>query len=290
MEVAAERRDCRSEGHSLLRNWVLAKCLLSWKATAMSPSVETIALLAGKEILASFVLDAKPALLLLRTNPAVSGASVQLNGNEVGKTSGDGTWRADLGHGAVTLQIMATDHVPETRMVDLRPGERKALDISLTPMAVAPTTTALSISSQPSVASVYLDDNPVPVGQTPLTSYEIEPGDHTISIRKEAYRPFTKEYTMAVGTMVIPEVILEKAHGELQITTEPLGAVALVADKEYYINASTTIELPPGTHNIRISKNNYRPQEVVVELSDGEQNRNIAQVGALGSHHTELRG
>ena len=66
----------------------------------------------------------------------------------------------------------------------------------------------ISVFGYPHLASVYLDQEYV--GEVPFTLDNIRPGTHTLLIRKEAYKAWTKLVTVKPGETLYLEVYLDK--------------------------------------------------------------------------------
>jgi hypothetical protein len=67
---------------------------------------------------------------------------------------------------------------------------------------------SISVFGYPHLATVYLDQEYV--GEVPFTLDNVRPGRHTLRIRKEAYRDWTKLVTVKPGETLFLEVYLDK--------------------------------------------------------------------------------
>ena len=66
----------------------------------------------------------------------------------------------------------------------------------------------ISVFGYPHLAMVYLDQEYV--GEVPFTLDNVQPGSHTLRIRKEAYKDWTKRVTVKPGETLYLEVYLDK--------------------------------------------------------------------------------
>jgi hypothetical protein len=67
---------------------------------------------------------------------------------------------------------------------------------------------SISVFGYPHLATVFLDQ--VFVGEVPFTLDNVRPGTHTLRIRKEAYKDWTKLVTVKPGETLYLEVYLDK--------------------------------------------------------------------------------
>ena len=116
---------------------------------------------------------------------------------------------------------------------------------SLTIQGGAPGTTVLV--DQALVGTIQLDGT--------LSVSTVNPGDHTVELRKDGFRPRQfKKHFVAGGTMFLAaaDAALEAAPGELKITFTPADAsVALVkGDLLKIVSSGVPLNLPPGTYTL----------------------------------------
>jgi hypothetical protein len=67
---------------------------------------------------------------------------------------------------------------------------------------------SISVFGYPHLATVYLDQQVV--GEVPFTLDNVRPGPHTLMIRKDAYKAWTKLVTVKPGETLYLEVFLDK--------------------------------------------------------------------------------
>lgn len=163
----------------------------------------------------------------------------------------------------------------------------------------APTTTVLApltcvvptgtfiINSDPSGASVYLDNNYK--GTTPLTLTNIPQGSHAIKVTKTGYQDWTQTYQTSTGTLTItanlipvptptpttptPTPTATPDMGYIYVWSSPAGGSIYVdgnykglTDSNQYVIISTTT----GYHAVEISKTGYDKYSTSVYVYFGQ--------------------
>ncbi|MDI3474741.1 MAG: hypothetical protein PWQ95_469 [Thermococcaceae archaeon] len=100
----------------------------------------------------------------------------------------------------------------------------------------------LSITSDPSGASVYVDGSYA--GETPLSDYQVSPGEHTVEVRKEGYEPYTKKITVSAGEKAsVSATLVAIATMESTTTTKTSRTSTTTATTSNIIQSSTS---PPS--------------------------------------------
>ncbi len=107
---------------------------------------------------------------------------------------------------------------------------------------------------------------------------DLEPGQHTIELSKNTFRPRRISRTFGEGETVhlgLREVALEQILGTLRLDVQPPGAqlrlqrIAPIADAARPIDAET-VRLAPGTYRVEASLDNYKPFSKTVAVPSGE--------------------
>ena len=99
------------------------------------------------------------------------------------------------GRHTVSLDLSGYDHW-ETG-VDVTVGDTSRVSASLVPSPPAPTTSTLSISSSPSGANVYLDNDYK--GITPLTLTDVAPSTYTMEMKLDDYNDWSTSVQATAG-------------------------------------------------------------------------------------------
>lgn len=134
------------------------------------------------------------------------------------------------------------------------------------------------LTGAPAGARVVLDG--VEVGVAPLPApLAVNLGLHTVRVTANGYQPYEKPLDVPGKTDLDLEVRLEplavssavakapEARGRLRITASSGDSIAI--DGKVVAVGSAELELPPGSHAIRISAPDHVPYEARVELAAG---------------------
>jgi tetratricopeptide (TPR) repeat protein len=143
---------------------------------------------------------------------------------------------------------------PPQQKVRVRKGEEARLIFNLQPQ---PRLASLTIQGGAPGTTVLVDQTPVGTIQPDgtLSVSTVNPGDHTVELRKERFKPrqFKKHFD-AGGTISLAaaDAALEAAAGELKITFAPADAkVAIVkGDLLTIVSSGVPLNLAPGTYTL----------------------------------------
>jgi hypothetical protein len=131
-----------------------------------------------------------------------------------------------------------------------------------TPAAPSGPATILLIGEAPG-AEVLLDE--AVVGTLPLDGpLTVEPGTHTLRIRRAGYTEYTEVITLAAEESYDVFVDLMALSQVLEVETNPEGAHVFV-DEIFLGDTPTEVELLDGTHRLRVSLPGF--EEVSQELT-----------------------
>lgn len=132
-----------------------------------------------------------------------------------------------------------------------------------------PARVAIAITSEPSEATVYIDDEPQ--GVTPLDSVAIAPGEHALRVQKVGYEVHRGVLAVA-GRKADPlhVVLTLSARGALAINSKPDGA-SVYLDGEYRGKTPLRLDdLDPHAYGLRLELRNFADwhQQVTVKPTD----------------------
>lgn len=114
---------------------------------------------------------------------------------------------------------------------------------------------SISITSDPSGASVYLDGTPK--GTTPISLDNVVSGSHTIELTKSGYESKTLAVSLSAGGAENIRESLEPLTGSISISSDPSGA-NIYLDGMYKGTTPTTISgVLHGSHTIKVEKDGY---------------------------------
>jgi tetratricopeptide (TPR) repeat protein len=143
---------------------------------------------------------------------------------------------------------------PPQQKIRIRKGEQAKLVFNLQPQ---PRLAALTIQGGAPGTTVLVDQTPVgtiqPDGTLSVSS--VNPGDHTVELRKERFKPrqFKKHFVVgATISLAAADAALEAVPGELKITFAPADAtVAIVkGDLLKMVSSGVPLNLAPGTYTL----------------------------------------
>ncbi|HUO83384.1 MAG TPA: PEGA domain-containing protein [Gammaproteobacteria bacterium] len=227
----------------------------------------------------AFTLRKLPGILEVNTG-GVRGAAVTVDG----KPRGAAPLEIRLEPGPHEVLVAARNHLPyrETVQID-GAGRTQALDVVLVE-AFAP----VSFSSQPPGATVLVDGEAQ--GRTPVT-VEVGDGSHEVALRLDGYKTWRNRLEVAGDVpQTVPEIVLEKADGQLSLRSSPTGASVTVAGS-YRGQTPISLALPPGrAYEIGLSKAGYQKAARTVRVDAAEdQSLDVALQPIVGVIKVNLR-
>jgi len=115
----------------------------------------------------------------------------------------------------------------------------------------------LSVVTDPPVEAVVSIDNST-VGKTPYGPVELQPGEHSVSVRAERYLPFGDVVSVAgLGQHEAMYVQLVRRWSNVEITSEPPGATIYSGDERVGVTPAT-VELIEGSHQISVVREGFK--------------------------------
>ena len=164
--------------------------------------------------------------------------------------------------------------VPEQK-IRIRKGEQGRLVFGLLPV---PHMASLSIQGGPAGATILIDHSNVGTVQPDgtLTLSSIAPGDHTIELTKDHFKPRQIKKHFVTGTpltLALSEVTLEPAPGEFKITFSPADTqVTLTKGSEppVKVNSGSPLSLPTGAYLLSARTPDNVVRTTTVEITAGQ--------------------
>jgi len=228
------------------------------------------------------------------SEPKVSGLFIDTAGlnaevYEDGKFIGMTDEILNLEPGVHTITIKKDGYKPYTMPVQIYNGSiaRKSAtlyqDTSATKKTGEADETGLFIDSDGLNAEIYEDGKLI---GTTDEKIKLEPGPHTITMKKEGYKPYTTTVQVYDGYVAQKTATLYKDTSPTQkvetaeetglfVDTGGLGA-EIYEDGKLIGTADETIKLEPGTHTITMQKKGYKPYTFSVTVYDGHVYRKTA--------------
>ncbi len=221
----------------------------------------------------SFSLEKKPEPATFSIEPApgsqVTGASVKVNGKEVGKVP----VTVALLQGRYLVEVAKEGFKTWEQWIDVKEAEKRSIVVSL--MADAPDTGNLLVSSNVTGAMVFVDG--VKRDAAPALVEKLTVGVHMVEVRAEGYETARKEVTVEKEktAKLTVELTVDKAAvaattGTIQVLAEPKGVEVLVDGASQGDAPVKVAELAEGTHIVEGKKAGFETAELKVEIKKGE--------------------
>lgn len=186
-----------------------------------------------------------PGIVIIQSEP--EGATVELNGQKVGNTTG--SYQGNHFAGEYTVTLRKDLYHPASRTFTLEAGQ--TLDISSIEMK--PKFGYWQVNSSPSNADIYLDEKLI--GKTPLTKEVIPSGNHTLRITLDKYKTHQENFTIKDGDEPKFEIDLDPNFARLEIDSAPeKGAKVFIDGEEVGTTPYVDERREAGTYTVRIEK------------------------------------
>jgi hypothetical protein len=163
--------------------------------------------------------------------------------------------------------------LPEQK-IRINKGEQKKLTFNLQP---EPQFASLSISGAAPGAQILIDQTGVGVVQPDgsFSSVGIAPGDHTLELRKDKFKPkrLQKHFVAGVNVaLTAAEAAMESATAEIKVTFSPDTTVSLTKTGEspIAVTSGTALNLPPGTYTLTARNGDNLTRTAPVEVVAGQ--------------------
>jgi tetratricopeptide (TPR) repeat protein len=167
---------------------------------------------------------------------------------------------------------------PPQQKIRIRGGEQARLVFNLQPnVQPQPRLATLTIQGGAPGTTVLVDQTLVGTIQPDgtLSVSTVNPGDHTVELRKERFKPrqFKKHFVAGGGiSLAAADATLEAAGGELKITFAPADAkVAIVkGDLLTIVSSGVPLNLAPGTYTLTARTADRFTRSSTLELVAGQ--------------------
>lgn len=127
----------------------------------------------------------------------------------------------------------------------------------------------LSVTTEPLLDAVVEIDNSM-IGKVPYGPVELQPGEHSISVKADRYLPFTDIFTMqGLGREEMLAVQLIPRWADVSIRSEPAGATVYVGDEQVGVTPAV-VELLEGTHPISVVRDGFSAWDGTVVAKPNE--------------------
>ena len=115
----------------------------------------------------------------------------------------------------------------------------------------------LAVATDPPVKAVVTIDGGL-VGDAPYGPVELQPGEHSVSVRAERYLPFGDVVNVpGLGKYEELHVQLVPRWSNVELTSEPPGAEIFAGDERVGVTPAT-VELLEGTHQVSVVREGFK--------------------------------
>ncbi len=175
---------------------------------------------------------------------------------------------------AVRVSKSGFQDLPEQK-IRIRKGEQAKVIFNLQPMLVS---SSLTIQGGVPGSTVLIDQAPVGTVRSDgtLTVATVNPGDHTIELRKDRFKPRQIKKHFVVGqavSLAAADVALEASPGELRITFTPADAQVTLnkaGEAPTKVSSGGALSLPAGSYNLTARTADNFTRTSTVEVTAGQ--------------------
>lgn len=216
------------------------------------------------EVFDNKITDQK-GFLIVETDPP--GATVSIEGVERGA--------APFGD-----EFMVGRYVVDARLDDYYHISRELVQLTekgaRVSLKMVPAFGTLKVESRPSEADVLINDKSV--GKTPFADERFKSGQYRIEVRKGQYKTQSRDIQVSDGKIVSEVFELKADFGNLEVRSEPSGAMVWVDGKEVGRTPQLVKKLTTGDHSVRVVLDFYEPWTAVVAVEGEVTSTNTAKL------------
>jgi len=178
--------------------------------------------------------------------------------------------------GTHALELRKAGYEDLEKTVDIKGGDTVTLELTMTKLAQAPAYGGLNIASNPSGATVYLDN--LNTGRTtPCLLDSVVTGPHNVKLTKAGYNPWQTPCTVAPGkpgqvSATLKPVAAEPVTGTsyLKVAASPWAKIYI--DNKYIETTpiAQSLTLSSGSHRIKLENPSYKVWEKTMPFPAGQ--------------------
>ncbi|MCK5850643.1 MAG: PEGA domain-containing protein [Kiritimatiellae bacterium] len=207
----------------------------------------------------SLKMEPLTGLIIVHSNP--TGATIQINGADRGKTP---LLLADLPIGEHRMGISITGYRSKEKDIRIISRTPRKIDIDLTSDSAT-----LILSSTPSGANVVI--NGILKGQTPCTIKRIQEGNSTIEMTMEGCESYKQTLKLVAGETQTLQAILNTIPAELKIVSIPTGA-RIYVNNEFRGETPVIInDLKEGSYRVRAELTAHKLSIRTIEIKRAQR-------------------
>jgi len=211
----------------------------------------------------------------LTVSTGIDGVRVFLNDKEYRRTTQRGQLRLQT-LGKVTVRVAKNGFIdPPPQQVEVKKGAEVRLQFDLKPQ---PQVASLGVHGAPPGTEVLIDQKSIgttgPDGSFIFSS--VEPGDHTVELRREQFLPKRIQRTFVAGREVElggAEVVLTSANGNIRLSRNPPSTTITYRrgdETEAREASGNQVELPAGTYVFTASAPGFVTATARLQVTAGE--------------------
>jgi hypothetical protein len=125
----------------------------------------------------------------------------------------------------------------------------------------------VKMSGGPKNAKLSIDDKEI--GALPQPAQAINVGEHTVTVHRAGFTPFTKKVTINGNKTTDVNVTLEASSAVLAVSADVIGAQVYVNGRFAGTAPVEELEVPPGKVELSVKKDGYRDNSQTVTVKAG---------------------
>jgi serine/threonine-protein kinase len=186
---------------------------------------------------------------------------------------------------SLTLRLRRATFVASTALLAAAGAAIIAVFVSAsasTPLAPAPPE-ALRVETTPPGATVWLNGDEI--GVSPVVVNPVPNGKFDLRVTKKGFLPAEKSLDVYAGVLP-PLTVFEMlpARTSLFLTAEPKEAMVRIDGQPVGNSPIEDFPIHPGTHQVQVNREGYRPWSFDVEAQAGESLHLVARLTAVTLH------
>ncbi len=173
-----------------------------------------------------------------------------------------------LAAGEHQITITAAGFESENHRFNLLQGDNPPITYELEKIIKSPLFGTLRVTSEPTNASVFLNDELK--GKTAFENKTLEPGTYRVLIRLSGYADYIKTHSVQVGVVTNVSVRLVELTGVMSITSQPTNAAVFVDNRGIGSTPIENLKVKIGDHKILIQKDGYEDYSTLVKVESNK--------------------
>ena len=205
-------------------------------------------------------------VLTLQKLPGIVHVDVAPEGSEVqiGDFRGTAPLTADIPAGPQTVLVSHPRYQSQSVSIEVA-GRREEQSVEV---ELRPNWATVQIPTTPSDAALLVDGEELTT--TTPGPFEIMAGERRLTVRKAGFQPWVDIVDFeAEDETVLPAVVLLPAGGKISLRSQPEGA-GVTINGRYQGETPLTVEVAPGTQDVRFFKVGFSPESRSVSVDSGQ--------------------